>query len=165
MTRTDLAPQHDQIAAMRGEGLPVSQIAKALNARAGAVKYYCVKHKIRGAGWMNSRSLAPYHDAIAQGRMAGLSSKEIAETINRDQGASLTAAKVNYYAARHELPRKLKRIDGRVAVGKLKLSHLTKAQREALERMAVEWKCDTLAEAAMEVLRDALEDALEDEKR
>jgi hypothetical protein len=45
--------------------------------------------------------------------------------------------------------------------GKLGIKeHLSQEQKRKLEKMAREWGCETLAEAALEILRDALEEPL-----
>ncbi len=92
---------------------------------------------------------------ITELRMQGLTAKEIAERVGK------TKSQVMGYAGRHNLPRKhrtpmlgISRNVGKVAFRKV----LSREQLLALDRLAEAWGCETLAEAAVEIIKDALED-------
>ena len=99
-------------------------------------------------------SLAPHHDTIAQMRMAGKTAQQIADEIGATRGA------VSSYAHRHALPkRETARPECVLPYGTLAIGRdLTPQQIKALEGEAVNMGCESLAEAALEHLRDVLDE-------
>jgi hypothetical protein len=88
-------------------------------------------------------------------RMQGLTSEEIGEIVGKSK------SQVMGYAARHNLPRKhrtpmtgISRKVGKVAFRKV----LSREQLVALDRLAEKWGCETLTEAAVEIIKDVLEE-------
>jgi transposase len=100
----------------------------------------------------------PLIDRIAELRMEGLTSAEIAERVGR------TKAQVISFAHRHNLPRKPR--NHRTVITRLKVrlnmaEDFTHEELATLDRLAGKWGCVTLSEAALEILKDALAEAAE----
>ena len=102
-------------------------------------------------------SIERHHDAIVAGRAAGKKAKEIAAELG------VTTAAVNRYVHRANLPprprkeRKCKTRRLSVPIGSVYITrHLTPDEIRELDRCADQWGCATMAEAAVEILKDAL---------
>jgi hypothetical protein len=93
---------------------------------------------------------------IKELRMQGKTTGQICAALN------MTKSQVCSYAARHDIPRKLR--DSRAIIsrrlGRFNLgATLTHEELMTLDRLAAKWGCDTLSEAALEILKDALAEA------
>ena len=91
-------------------------------------------------------------------RMQGLTAEEIGAIVGK------TKSQVMGYAVRYNLPRKhrtpmlgISRKVGKVAFRKV----LSREQLLALDRLAETWGCETLSEAAVEIIKDVLEDYID----
>lgn len=117
------------------------------------------KVEVRQMITISPKDFARYRDEIASLRMKGLSAQQIAETLRKREGLPFTASKINGFAAREGLPRSPRGVyRPAINFGYVALrENLNHAQCAALERLAKDWGCETLAEAAIEILRDHLE--------
>ena len=96
----------------------------------------------------------PHHEKIIELRGQGMSVQRIADDI----GVGYHALRM--YIDKHgiEKPNKT-REEPILQVSRIVLrKDLNKQQVSTLERMALEWGCETLAEAAVEILRDYLDE-------
>lgn len=107
--------------------------------------------------------ISDFHEQILHGRLNGKSAKQIAADIEREFGFVTSAKNIHQYAWRESLPiaTKQKQLDNpAIPFGQMKLKGgLTYEQARKLEAMALKWGCETIAEAALEILRDKLEEA------
>ena len=105
--------------------------------------------------------MQPNLDAIRQIkelRMQGKTTGQICAALD------MTKSQVCSYAYRHSIPRKprnhrtvISRLKGRINMGEA----FTHEELMTLDRLAAKWGCDTLSEAALEILKDALAEAPE----
>lgn len=96
----------------------------------------------------------PHRDEIRRAYLSGERKKDIAKRL----GLSDKAISWNT----QDLP-PAKEINPPIGtvkpLGKIGLKdHLTQDQKRRLDALATKWECETLAEAALEILRDALEE-------
>ena len=102
-------------------------------------------------------SIEQHHDAIVAMRAAGKTAREIGATLG------ISTRGINRYAHRANLPpkpRKEPKCKTRrlsVPIGSVYITrHLTPDELRELDRCAAQWGCATMAEAAVEILKDAL---------
>ena len=91
--------------------------------------------------------------AIAKMRMEGLTAIQIADKLD------MTPAQVRSYAHRHDLPRKMRQKKAGVQnrVGKIGiLVALEHDEILRLDELTSKWGCASLADAAIEILKDEL---------
>jgi FixJ family two-component response regulator len=93
--------------------------------------------------------IANHHAQIVEMRMAGKSAKEIARAIGCKPGT------VEQYASDQGLPRLMldKRSHTRFLYGKVSIGNLTHAEIKALDRLALQIRADTLADAVRHLIR------------
>jgi IS30 family transposase len=90
-----------------------------------------------------------YHHRITEMRMAGKSAKEIAREIGCKPGT------VNQYVSRNAVPRLMldKRSHTRFPFGRVSVGNLTHAEIKALDKLALQIKAKTLADAVTHLIR------------
>ena len=93
--------------------------------------------------------IANHHAQIVQMRKDGYSAKEIARAIGCKPGT------VNQYVSRNSIPRLMldKRSHTRFPFGRISVGHLTHAEISALDKLALQIRADTLADAVMHLIR------------
>lgn len=103
--------------------------------------------------------VSDHRDLIAQMRADGFTAREISEHIQSTTGEFYTHKNIGKYAASENLPRKRRTYQNGMAIGSCRLgAALDASQLCTLERQAKLWDCDTLSEAAIEILRDYLDE-------
>ena len=103
--------------------------------------------------------VSDHRDLIAQMRKDGLTAREISEHIQLTTGEFYTHKNIGKYAVTENLHRKRRTYQNGMAMGSCRLgAALDASQLCTLERQAKLWGCDTLSEAAIEILRDYLEE-------
>ena len=93
---------------------------------------------------------------IKELRMQGKTTGQICAALN------MTKAQVRSYAYRHDIPRRPRDYRAIISrrLGRFNLrATLTHEELMTLDRLAAKWGCDTLSEAAFEILKDALAEA------
>lgn len=106
--------------------------------------------------------LKPYHEIIVKGRLDGQTCGQIVDFIQKNHNPKVTAGRVYKYVRRHGIPKKAD-LEGawrsKIRFGSLKLTeNLTPEQGKKLEDLAIKWRCETLSEAILEIVRDALDE-------
>jgi len=103
--------------------------------------------------------VSDHRDLIEKMRKDGHTARHIADYIKATTGEFYTHKNVGKYAASENLPRKRRTYRDGMAIGSCRLgSALDASQLCTLERQAKLWGCETLSEAAIEILRDYLDE-------
>ena len=103
--------------------------------------------------------VSDHHELIRQMRADGKTAREIAEHIRTTTGESYTHKNVGKYAVSEAMPRKLRTYQHGMPIGSCRLgAALDPSQLHTLQHMAKTWGCETLSEAAIEILRDHLDE-------
>ena len=103
--------------------------------------------------------VSDHRDLIAQMRKNGLTAREISEHIQLTTGEFYTHKNVGKYACSQNMPRARRSYQKSMPMGTIRLgSSLTVEQLYTLCDFASKMRCETLSEAAIEILRDHLDE-------
>jgi hypothetical protein len=103
--------------------------------------------------------VSDHRDLIEKMRKDGHTARQIADHIKATTGEVYTHKNVGKYAASENLPRKRRTYQKAMPMGGCRLgTALSPDQLYTLADLAKEWDCQTLSEAAIEILRDHLDE-------